>query len=68
MGTQRCPLTDSATISGTVTRDHVVGPAGQGITTGEFDELLQAIRAGLTYANVHSTMFAGGEIRAQLDD
>ena len=68
LGTQTCPLTDSATISGTVTRDHVVGPAGQGITTGEFDELLRAIRAGLTYANVHSTTFAGGEIRAQLDD
>ena len=68
MGTQPCPLTNPATISGTVTQAHVVGPTGQGITTGEFDELLRAIRAGLTYANVHSTTFAGGEIRAQLND
>jgi hypothetical protein len=67
-GTQTCPLTDPATISGTVTQAHVVGPAGQGITAGQFDELLRAIRAGKTYANVHSTTFGGGEIRAQLND
>ncbi len=67
-GTQTCPLTDPATISGTATEDHVVGPTGQGITAGEFDELLRAIRAGKTYANVHSTTFGGGEIRAQLND
>ena len=67
-GTQTCPLTDPATISGTVTQAHVVGPTGQGITAGQFDELLRAIRAGVTYANVHSTTFGGGEIRAQLND
>lgn len=67
-GTQTCPLTDPGRISGTITQAHVVGPAGQGISSGEFDELLRAIRAGVTYANVHSTTFAGGEIRAQLKD
>jgi len=67
-GTQTCPLTNPAKISGTVTQAHVVGPTGQGITTGQFDELLRAIRAGVTYANVHSTTFGGGEIRAQLND
>ena len=67
-GTQQCPLTDPAKISGTVTQDHVVGPTGQGITAGQFDELLRAIRAGVTYANVHSSTFGGGEIRAQLND
>jgi CHRD domain len=67
-GTQTCPLTDPATISGTITEDHVVGPTGQGIAPEEFDELLRAIRAGVTYANVHSSMFGGGEIRAQLND
>jgi hypothetical protein len=46
----------------------VVGPTGQGIGPQEFDELLRAIRAGVTYANVHSTTFGGGEIRAQLKD
>jgi len=46
----------------------VIGPAGQGIAAGEFAELLAAIRAGKTYANVHSAKFPGGEIRAQLGD
>jgi CHRD domain len=67
-GTQACPLTNPATISGTITEDDVVGPTGQGIEAGEFDELLRGIRAGVTYANVHSQRFGGGEIRAQLDD
>jgi hypothetical protein len=67
-GTQPCPLTNPATIEGTVTAAQVVGPAGQGIGPQEFDELLRAIRAGVTYANVHSSTFGGGEIRAQLND
>ena len=45
----------------------MTGPAGQGIAPGEYEELLRAIRAGATYANVHSTKYPGGEIRAQLD-
>lgn len=67
-GTQPCPLTNPASIEGTVTMAQVVGPAGQGIGPQELDELLRAIRAGVTYANVHSTAFGGGEIRAQLKD
>ncbi|HJS77413.1 MAG TPA: CHRD domain-containing protein [Burkholderiales bacterium] len=38
----------------------------QGIDTGEFDELVRAIRAGVTYVNVHSTTWPGGEIRDQI--
>jgi len=67
-GTQTCPLTNPATIEGTVTAAQVVGPTGQGIGPQQFDELLRAIRAGVTYANVHSSTFGGGEIRAQLKD
>ena len=66
-GTQTCPP-DPARISGTATAANVVGPAGQGIAAGEFDELLEAIEEGVTYANVHSTMFRGGEVRGQLND
>jgi hypothetical protein len=66
-GTQACPPSP-ARIMGTITADEVVGPTGQGITAGEFDELLRAIKAGVTYANVHSSSFGGGEIRAQLGD
>ena len=64
-GTQPCPA-PPATISGTFTAGDVVGPNAQGIAPGEFDELVKAIRAGSTYANVHSTKFPGGEVRSQL--
>jgi len=65
-GTQACP-TAPATISGTITPTNVIGPVGQGVAAGEFDELIAAIRAGATYVNVHSDLRPGGEIRAQLD-
>ena len=64
-GTATCPP-PPATISGIATAAQVVGPSGQGISAGEFAELLRAIRAGKTYANVHSTKFEGGEIRSQI--
>jgi CHRD domain len=64
-GTQTCPP-PPATISGTATAANVVGPAGQGIAAGEFAELIRAMRAGKTYANVHSSKFPGGEIRSQI--
>jgi hypothetical protein len=65
-GTQPCPPAP-ATISGTfVAADVGAGAAAQGIAAGEFAELLAAIRAGKTYANVHTTKHPGGEIRAQL--
>ena len=34
----------------------VIGPAAQGIAAGEFDELVEALRAGVAYANVHSSL------------
>jgi hypothetical protein len=65
-GTQACPPAP-AVVEGTIEAKDVIGPAGQGIDPGEYGELLQAIRSGVTYANVHSTKFPGGEIRAQID-
>ena len=65
-GTQACPAAP-ATVTGTIRPADVIGPAGQGITAGQFDELVAAIRAGVTYANVHSSLYPGGEIRAQLE-
>lgn len=72
--TGRAPLCrQSGTVTGTITRANVVGPAGQGIdgstagaSAAEFAELVRAIRAGVTYANVHSAKFPGGEIRGQI--
>jgi CHRD domain len=65
-GTQPCPE-GPTTVTGTIGPAQVVGPADQGIAPGEFDELVEAIRAGVTYANVHSEPFPGGEIRGQID-
>ena len=65
-GTQACPK-PSGTITGTIRPENVVGPTGQGIDAGQYDEFLEALDAGLTYVNVHSSKYAGGEIRAQLD-
>jgi hypothetical protein len=64
-GTQACPAAP-ATITGTITPAEIIGPTGQGISAGEFAEVVQAIHAGATYVNVHSATFPGGEIRAQL--
>ena len=64
-GTQPCPPSP-ATIHGTATFVDVIGPAGQGIGPFELPALLRAIRGGITYANVHSDLFPGGEIRGQL--
>ena len=50
--------------AGTGARETVT--AGQGLTTGEWDELVRAIRAGVTYANVHTMTQPGGEIRGQI--
>jgi hypothetical protein len=67
-GTPVCPASPSGTVEGTITAAGVVGPATQGITAGEFDELVRALRAGVAYANVHTATYGGGEIRGQLDD
>jgi hypothetical protein len=65
-GTQLCPAAP-ATITGTLVPANVIGPTGQGVSAGEFNELVAAIRGGVAYVNVHSTKYPGGEIRAQLD-
>lgn len=65
-GTQACPA-GGGTITGTITAANVANPTEvQGIAPGEFDELLKAIRGGVTYVNVHTTKFPGGEIRGQI--
>jgi hypothetical protein len=67
VGTPACP-TPSGTVAGTIRPAQIVGPAAQGISPGEFAELVRAIRAGRTYVNVHTTTFPAGEIRAQIND
>ncbi|HEY2976471.1 MAG TPA: CHRD domain-containing protein [Burkholderiaceae bacterium] len=62
-----CP--QSGTVTGMLAAANVIGgAAAQGIAAMEFTEVLAALRAGVAYANVHSSKFMGGEIRAQLRD
>jgi CHRD domain-containing protein len=60
-----CPAATSGTITGTITAANVVGPAAQGIAAGNFAALVEALRKGLVYANMHSANFPAGEIRGQ---
>jgi hypothetical protein len=72
-GTQPCPPAP-ATITGTIQAADVspnipatAAARTQGLNTGEYDEFVAALRAGVTYVNVHSTLWPGGEIRKQIN-
>ena len=60
------PACSDGTVSSTITSADVVGPAVQGIQPGNFDALLDALRARAAYANVHTPTFPDGEIRGQI--
>jgi hypothetical protein len=66
-GTPTCPQ-PGGTVSGTITAAQIVGPTLQGIEAGSFDEAVRAVRAGVVYANVHTTRWGSGEIRGQVND
>ena len=61
-----CPAATSGTITGTITAANVTGPSAQGITAGDLTSALEAVRDGLSYANMHTTTFPGGEIRGNV--
>jgi hypothetical protein len=64
-GKPACPP-PPATLTGTATAADVVGVPAQGIQAGDIAEVIRAIREGKAYVNVHTTNFAGGEIRGQI--
>jgi hypothetical protein len=64
-GKPACPPAGTPVI-GIITAADVLGPAGQGVSAGDFAKLIRAIRAGVTYANVHNAGFGAGEIRGQI--
>lgn len=60
-----CPPT-AGTVEGVIDPTGIIGPVAHGLAAGEFDELVRAMRAGVTYANVHTNKHPGGEIRGQI--
>ena len=65
-GTQLCPGPNSGTVSGSISAAQIIGPTTQGLTAGEFEEFLRRIDEEVTYVNVHSSVWPGGEIRGQI--
>ena len=55
--------TNGTLATGTITADDLVGQ----LESESLDALLDEIRAGNAYVNVHTSQFPGGEIRGQID-
>jgi hypothetical protein len=66
-GTAMC-TPGSGSFTGTITSANVLAGsnASQQLTANDLAEVIAAIRAGATYANVHTTLSTGGEIRGQI--
>jgi hypothetical protein len=53
-------------VSGTATAANVIAVPAQGVAGRDFATVLDAIRSGVAYANIHTSAHPGGEIRGQL--
>ncbi len=61
---QPCPK-NSGTVTGTFKAANVQAIAGQNVSAGDFDALMDAITSNTAYANIHTTALGAGEIRGQ---
>ena len=63
------PRAPSGTFTGSFTAANVAAAStsdgGVGVDAGDYNGLLQLMRAGETYTNIHTTANPGGEIRGQ---
>ena len=64
-GTQTCP--QEGIVTGTIVPANVQAVGTQQVAAGDLSEVIDALRAGLAYVNVHTDLSPGGEIRGQVD-
>jgi len=64
-GTATCPGR-SGIVRGSFGGANIQSSATQQLAAGELTELILAMRAGVAYVNVHTTVSPGGEIRGQI--
>src|SRR5262245_10075389 len=62
------PCPQQGSVSGTIQAANVIAgaTASQQLAVGDLAAVVAAIRAGVAYANVHTTPSPGGEIRGQI--
>jgi hypothetical protein len=65
-GRPACPA--EGTVEGDFTANDVLPLVAQQLEAHNLDKLLTAIRAGQTYANIHTATSPGGEIRGPIHD
>src|SRR5262249_45707099 len=67
----QCPAGQAteAVVTGTITSANVIAgsQAPQQLLAGHLDDVIAAIRAGVGYANVHTNLSPGGEIRGHIE-
>ncbi len=59
-------LNNPLSIVGFIDASDVVGPTAQGMAVGNFGPVVRALKQGVTYVNLHTDKYPGGEIRGQL--
>ena len=60
------PGGDGPEAAGVISAEDVIGPTGQAVPAAAFEELVNLMRSGQAYANVHSSSAPGGEVRGQI--
>jgi hypothetical protein len=64
-GTAPCPPSPGV-VSFVLTSANVVAVPAQNVAAGDFAKVIEAMRRGDTYVNVHNATYPGGEIRGQI--
>ncbi len=64
--TPTCPASASGSVSGTILPADVLVAVTQQVPAGGLETVIEAIRNRLAYANVHTSISTGGEIRGQI--